>query len=177
MLRGRSRVIMSKNDEKYKNIEDIQQLKQLCNSESESFERNWEYMESYYNNPDSRNLEMIPINCRIHENGHENIQLPFNILDIETFVLEGKDDEVYVIVPSLYNYDDRLEVNAEGEAELGMYSSVDYEDPCIEEYKSVSLIKVACKSLKKLELFLKNKKICKCYYKNVHIVEYKNVQN
>ena len=158
MLRGRSGVIMSKNDEKYKNIKDIQHLKQLCNSESESFERNWEYMESYYHHLDSQNLEMIPIKCRILENGYEDIQLPFNILDSDTFILEGNDDEIFIIVPLLYNYDYGPETDAEGEAELGMYSYVDYEDPCIEEYKSVSLIKVDYESLSKLELFLKNKK-------------------
>ena len=170
MLRGRSGVIMSKNDEKYKNIEDIQHLKQLCNSESESFERNWEYMESYYHHLDSQNLEMIPINCRILENGYEDIQLPFNILDSDTFILEGNDDEIFVIVPLLYNYDYGPETDAEGEAELGMYSYVDYEDPCIEEYKSVSLIKVDYESLSKLELFLKNKKKLYIY----DVVPYEN---
>ena len=161
---------MSKNDEKYKKIEDIQQLKQLCNSESESFERNWEYMESYYHHLDSQNLEMIPINCRILENGYEDIQLPFNILNSNTFILEGNDDEIFVIVPLLYNYDYGPETDAEGEAELGMYSYVDYEDPCIEEYKSVSLIKVDYESLSKLELFLKNKKKLYIY----DVVPYEN---
>lgn len=149
---------MLKNNEKYEKINNINDLKQLCNSDSESFEENWKSMDSYYHDIKTQCVELESVPYSIPEKGYEDIQLPYNILDIETFVLEGKDDEVYVIVPSLYNYDDRLEVNAEGEAELGMYSSVDYEDPCIEKYKSVSLIKVACKSLKKLELFLKNKK-------------------
>lgn len=161
---------MSKNDEKYKNIGDIQHLKQLCNSESESFERNWEYMESYYHHLDSQNLEMIPIMCRIHENGYEDIQLPFNILDSDTFILEGNDDEIFVIVPLLYNYDYGPETDAEGEAELGMYSYVDYEDPCIEEYQNVSLIKVDYESLSKIELFLKNKKKLYIY----DVVPYEN---